>query len=188
MRGRLAGGGGGSPGGTLRDAPAPAHTGPTANPSGGEEATSPAAAPCSSGCTDREAPAEIDGHDVLIAEQERPHHPLGSIGQRLGPHHLHDLADSQGGVTRTADLATEADLTEDGGALAKARELADRIARNGPIAVQAVLRVLRETECLPEPEALPIEAKIGMRVFMSEDAKEGPRAFAEKRRPEFKGR
>ena len=79
-------------------------------------------------------------------------------------------------------------LTEDGAALDKARELADRIARNGPVAVQAVLRTLRETECLPEPEALPIEAKIGMRVFMSEDAKEGPRAFAEKRKPEFKGR
>mgnify|MGYP001027974771 FL=1 len=79
-------------------------------------------------------------------------------------------------------------LTEDGGALDKARELAERIARNGPVAVQAVLRALRETECLPEREALPIEAKIGMQVFMSEDAKEGPRAFAEKRRPEFKGR
>ena len=79
-------------------------------------------------------------------------------------------------------------LTEDGAALEKARELGERIARNGPVAVQAVLRTLRETECLPEPQALPIEAKIGMRVFMSEDAKEGPRAFAEKRRPEFKGR
>jgi len=79
-------------------------------------------------------------------------------------------------------------LTEDGGAFGKARELADRISRNGPVAVQAVLKTLRETECLPEAEALPIEAKIGMNVFRSEDAKEGPRAFAEKRRPEFKGR
>ena len=79
-------------------------------------------------------------------------------------------------------------LTDDGQALEKAYEVANRISRNGPVAVQAVLRTLRETECLPEPEALPIEAKIGMRVFASEDAKEGPRAFAEKRRPEFKGR
>ena len=79
-------------------------------------------------------------------------------------------------------------LTPDGGAFAKAKELADRIARNGPVAVQAILQALRETECLPEQDALPIEAKIGMRVFMSEDAKEGPRAFAEKREPEFEGR
>jgi enoyl-CoA hydratase len=79
-------------------------------------------------------------------------------------------------------------LTDDGEALDRARELAERIARNGPVAVQAVLRALRETECLPEKEALPIEARIGMRVFMSEDAKEGPRAFAEKRRPDFKGK
>ena len=79
-------------------------------------------------------------------------------------------------------------LTPDGGALEKAIELAERIARNGPVAVQAVLKALRETDCVPERDALPIEAKIGMRVFASEDAKEGPRAFAEKRRPEFKGR
>jgi enoyl-CoA hydratase len=79
-------------------------------------------------------------------------------------------------------------VVPDGQALAKANELADMVAANGPVAVQAVLRSLRETECVPEDEAMRIESKIGMDVFLSEDAKEGPLAFMQKRKPEFKGR
>ena len=48
-----------------------------------------------------------------------------------------------------------------------------------------MLRTLRETACLPEPEAFKIEAEIGTKVFMTNDAKEGPMAFAEKRTPNF---
>jgi enoyl-CoA hydratase len=79
-------------------------------------------------------------------------------------------------------------VVPDGEALTKARELADLVAANGPVAVQGVLRALRETECLPEREAFAIETRIGIEVFKSEDAKIGPRAFAEKRTPEFQGR
>lgn len=79
-------------------------------------------------------------------------------------------------------------VVEDGQALSHALKIADRISRNGPVAVKAILKALRDTECIPEPQALPIEAKIGLQVFASEDAKEGPRAFAEKRKPVFKGR
>jgi enoyl-CoA hydratase len=79
-------------------------------------------------------------------------------------------------------------VVPDGQALAKAMEIAEQVAANGPVAVQAVLRALRETESVPEDEAMAIESRIGMEVFMSEDAKEGPRAFLEKRVPVFRGR
>jgi enoyl-CoA hydratase len=79
-------------------------------------------------------------------------------------------------------------VVPDGHALGKALEIADAIAANGPVAVRAILRVIRETEGMPENEAFALEARLGMAVFGSEDAKEGPRAFAEKRRPEFRDR
>jgi enoyl-CoA hydratase len=74
-----------------------------------------------------------------------------------------------------------------GQALARALEIADQISANGPLAVKAVLRSLRETEGVPEEEALKIELEIGMPVFATNDAKEGPRAFAEKRPAQFTG-
>jgi enoyl-CoA hydratase len=79
-------------------------------------------------------------------------------------------------------------VVPDGQALAKALELADLIAANGPVAVRGILRTIRETEGLPEDEAFAVEARIGMAVFASEDAKEGPRAFTEKRKPNFRDR
>ncbi|MEO6885215.1 MAG: crotonase/enoyl-CoA hydratase family protein [Jatrophihabitantaceae bacterium] len=78
-------------------------------------------------------------------------------------------------------------VVPDGQALDKALELAALIAANGPLAVQAVLRTIRETEGLHENEAFKIDARLGIEVFKSADAKEGPRAFAEKRRPHFTG-
>jgi enoyl-CoA hydratase len=77
-------------------------------------------------------------------------------------------------------------VVPDGQALDRALEIAEAIAANGPVAVRAILRVIREAEGLPENEAFALEARVGRAVFASEDAQEGPRAFAEKRRPEFR--
>jgi enoyl-CoA hydratase/carnithine racemase len=79
-------------------------------------------------------------------------------------------------------------VVPDGQALARALEIAGVIAANGPVAVRAILRVIRETEGMAEDDAFAVEARIGMAVFGSEDAREGPRAFTEKRTPDFRDR
>jgi len=92
----------------------------------------------------------------------------------------------------TAEQAREYGLighvVDDGKSLEKALELAAKIAANGPVAVKAILKSIRETYGLPEDKAFEIELPIGSSVFASEDAKEGPRAFLEKRKPNFVGR
>jgi enoyl-CoA hydratase len=92
----------------------------------------------------------------------------------------------------TAQRAYEVGLINyvvpDGQAVAKAKEIAARIADNGPLAVKAIQSTLRDTDMLTDTEAFEIEGKYGQAVFASEDAQEGPRAFLEKRKPQFKGR
>ncbi len=89
---------------------------------------------------------------------------------------------------RACELGLINHVVPDGQALVKAKEIAVRIAKNGPLAVKAIVAVLRETETMPEADAFAIEQQHGMAVMGSEDAKEGPRAFFEKREPVFRGR
>lgn len=70
-------------------------------------------------------------------------------------------------------------------ALQIAREIADE---NAPLAVQAILKSLRENQHhMSEKEALAAEEQLGWPVFASKDAKEGMKAFKEKRKPVFTG-
>ncbi len=134
-----------------------------------------------------------EGAQFAIAEVRRGLFPLGGSTVRLQRQIPFTMAAD---LLLTGRMISAAEAKEiglvghvvpDGQALAKALELADLIAENGPVAVQAVLRSMRETKDLPEAEALAREQEIGFPVFMTEDAKEGPKAFAEKRPPVFKG-
>jgi enoyl-CoA hydratase len=79
-------------------------------------------------------------------------------------------------------------VVPDGQALDRAKEIAEQIGRNGPLAVEAVLETIRTSGGLTEADAFAAEWPRGQAVFATEDAKEGPKAFAEKRTPNFKRR
>ena len=75
-----------------------------------------------------------------------------------------------------------------GQSLEAAREYAARICDNGPLAVRADTRSLREhQECLSEEDAMLASDELAGPVFASSDAKEGMRAFKEKRKANFTG-
>ena len=69
-----------------------------------------------------------------------------------------------------------------------ARQLAQRIAARGPLAVRAAKRAVLEGLAQGLAAGMAVEDALFRQVAASEDAKEGPRAFAEKRVPVYRGR
>jgi enoyl-CoA hydratase len=84
-----------------------------------------------------------------------------------------------------AALGFVARLAEKGGAVDVAMELAERVAQNAPLAVAASKQLVKATLGLTEAEFWSAQQPLQAEVFASNDAKEGPRAFAEKRPPEW---
>ena len=80
------------------------------------------------------------------------------------------------------------ELVEPGQALAAALVLAGRIAANAPLAVRETLRLMLELPALDDETAFRESGKSMMGLASSEDFWEGPKAFLEKREPEWKGR
>lgn len=70
----------------------------------------------------------------------------------------------------------------------RALQIADVICERGPLAVRAAKESILRGGDMPLDHGLAYEDVMLARVFASEDAKEGPRAFAEKRKPDYKGR
>lgn len=69
-----------------------------------------------------------------------------------------------------------------------ADKIAHRIAENAPLAVRNIKEVATRALSMPMDQALVLEHCMGSRIMATEDAREGPRAFAERRKPEYKGR
>lgn len=70
----------------------------------------------------------------------------------------------------------------------RAKQIAQRIAANGPLAVREIKRVIAQSSGLPLEEAFGLEDDGYRKVVASEDAREGPRAFMQKRAPVFHGK
>jgi enoyl-CoA hydratase len=90
-------------------------------------------------------------------------------------------------AARAYDLGLINTVTE-GSALEGAMELAGRIAANGPLAVRVSKQVLKESRGWAMEDRYTNQGKLIAPVFVSEDAREGAAAFAEKRAPNWKGK
>ncbi|MCJ2177074.1 crotonase/enoyl-CoA hydratase family protein [Novosphingobium album (ex Hu et al. 2023)] len=90
------------------------------------------------------------------------------------------------GAVRAFELGLVNRVTE-GPAIEAARELAEIIAANGPLAVAATKGIVRDSWLWPVEDINTHQNPYIAHIFTSEDAKEGARAFSEKRKPEWKG-
>ena len=145
----------------------------------------------------------LQGTDVRVAaetaifgvwEARRGLFPLGGSAVRL-PRQIPyaqamDILLSARPVTahEALEIGLISRIAPEGHALTVARAVAEQIAACGPLSTQAILRAFRETEGMPDAEAMAVQDTIGWEVFASEDAQEGPLAFKEKRTPDFQGK
>jgi enoyl-CoA hydratase/carnithine racemase len=93
-------------------------------------------------------------------------------------------------AARAYELGLVNEVVAEGTALAVAVELAETIAGNAPLSVQESKRVVHETHAAGTdwgPEVWEINRSASRTIFRSKDSREGARAFAEKRAPQWEG-
>jgi enoyl-CoA hydratase len=145
----------------------------------------------------------LQGTDIRVAaedaifgvtEAKRGLFPLGGSSVRLRRQIPYTLAAEILLMARhiTAQEALDFGLVgrvvPKGQTLAEAKKIAEVICDNGPLSIRALMRMLREIdESYSEADALAKEIEIGGPIFATKDAREGPRAFREKRKPVFTG-
>lgn len=134
-----------------------------------------------------------EGARIAVSEVQRGLFPLSGSTVRL-PRQIPWTVAMEMLITgepvsgrRAYDVGLVGHVVPDGTALARAREIADRIARNGPLAVRNVKASVLAADALPEADAYGRELELGLEVMRSRDAAEGPKAFLEKREPDFSG-
>ena len=89
---------------------------------------------------------------------------------------------------KALDSGLLSEVTEPGGALEAAIKLAERIAEDAPLAVAASKALVRAAaQGIDEDSLWEMQIPLQNKVFSSNDAKEGPVAFAEKRAPNWTG-
>jgi enoyl-CoA hydratase len=112
------------------------------------------------------------------------------LARAVGRHAALDLAltGDEIDAARAYALGLVTRLTEPGQARAAAIAVAERIAGNAPLAVQESRRLVDAALDHDEPTLRTMAGEVARRVATSEDAREGPRAFAEKRAPRWLGR
>ncbi|MEV5506720.1 crotonase/enoyl-CoA hydratase family protein [Streptomyces orinoci] len=152
--------------------------------------------PCVAGGTEM-----LQGTDIRVAgasavfglfEVRRGLFPIGGSTVRLPrqiprTHALEMLLTGRPYTAAEAErIGLVGQVVPDGTALARALEIAELVNANAPLAVEAVKESVHATAGLPEAEALERELAIGRPVFKTADAREGARAFAEKRPPVYR--
>jgi enoyl-CoA hydratase/carnithine racemase len=109
--------------------------------------------------------------------------PLG-VAMRIALTGRHERMSAE----RAYDLGLVSEVVPHDRLLERAREVAALVNRNAPLAVRGTRLAIRKGIDLPLHEAEILAEAFRERVVRTEDAKEGPRAFVEKRAPVWKCR
>jgi enoyl-CoA hydratase len=129
-----------------------------------------------------------------ITEAKRGLFPLGGSSVRLRRQIPYTIAAEllltgrHMSAQEALDFGLVGRLVPPGEALREAKAVAQEICETAPLSIKALMKMLREVDgSYSEADALERELEIGQPVFGTKDAREGPRAFAEKRKAVFTG-